>query len=74
MNILEFSAALTRKIERAPSGLNLFSEAEFERAHVVGPARELSRQHPDIRALRKIGVQLICLTGSGGVNDEAGER
>ena len=69
MNILEFSEALARKIERTPRGSSLSSEAEFEKAHVVGPAWELSRQHPEVRVFthpwrRNVRCKPTCDAGA----------
>jgi hypothetical protein len=49
MNIHQFAAALIRQIEQSPCGTELFSEADFEKRHIVVPAWKLSRQHPEIR-------------------------
>ena len=49
MDICRFAAALIKKIEGSHPSARLASEAAFERRHVIGPAWELSRTHPEIR-------------------------
>ena len=49
MNIYRFAAALAKKIDGSHPSARLASEAAFERQHVIGPAWELSRKHPEIR-------------------------
>src|SRR5260221_2680914 len=49
MDIRGFAAGLAEQIEGAhPSG-RLLNEGAFERQHVIVPAWELSRLHPEIR-------------------------
>lgn len=49
MTIQEFAALLVRQIESVATDDAAVDEAAFERRHIIEPAWELSRQHPEIR-------------------------
>lgn len=49
MDIQDFAAALARRTQRQIPRAHLKNEGAFERKHVVEPAWELSRKHPEIR-------------------------
>ena len=49
MDIHEFSDLLVRQIEGAAPNNTVSGEAAFERQHIIEPAWELSRQHPEVR-------------------------
>lgn len=49
MDIHGFAAALVREMQRQIPRAHLKNEGAFERKHVVEPAWELSRKHPEIR-------------------------
>jgi hypothetical protein len=49
MDIHGFAAALVRRVVRQVPRADLKNEGEFEKKHVVEPAWELSKKHPEIR-------------------------
>jgi hypothetical protein len=49
MNIQGFTAALFRQLQQQIPRAHLKNEGQFERKHVVEPAWELSKKHPEIR-------------------------
>jgi hypothetical protein len=49
MDIHGFAAAFFRQLEQQVPRAHLRNEGEFEREHVVEPAWELSKKHPEIR-------------------------
>lgn len=62
MNILTFAARLARRLQEEIPASTLASEAAFESEHVIGPAWELSRDHPEIRVFthRSKNSKLKC--------------
>jgi hypothetical protein len=69
MDIHDFSALLARRIAEATPNSGLSKEADFERRHVVEPAWELSRQHPEVRVFthpekRKTKCKPTCPAGA----------
>src|SRR5438874_7159874 len=69
MDIHDFAAVLASRIREVAPNSGLSKEGDFERRHVVEPAWELSRQHPEIRVFthpekRKTKCKPVCAAGA----------